>query len=502
MADKSYNPDVLSCLANLSNDEVFTPPELVNEILNLLPPKLWSDKNTKFLDPAVKTGVFLREITKRLIKGLEKEIPSLDKRIDHIMKKQVFGVAISELTSLLSRRSLYCSKIANSKYSISGAFKDNSGNIIYNSVKHVWKNEQCIYCGAKKDIFNRDISLETYAYEFIHVSDPEQLFNMKFDVIIGNPPYQLDTGGSGRQAKPIYQKFIATAKKLSPKYITMVIPARWYSGGFGLDGFRDEMLNDKKIKNLVDFKSATDVFPGVDIPGGICYFLWDRDHDGQCEVTSFEDEKKSTLKRSLNEFKIFIRNSKAIPIIRKVLDQNKNKLFLNEFVSSIKPFGLPTNYAPLKSGLPCRFIQKIGLKFAKEGDVVDSKRMLSKWKVLIPEAPIAGQTDLSKPIKFYHDKNTLISKPGECCTESWIVAGNFDTKYEAENFKSYLFTKTVRFLILQTVISQDVNRKNFAFVPHLKKYDQVYSDKILKKMWNINEEEWTYIDSKIIETGK
>ncbi len=502
MINKNYNPDVLSCLANLSNDEVFTPPELVNEILDLLPQNIWSNKDLTFLDPAVKTGVFLREITKRLIIGLEKDIPRLDKRVDHILKNQVFGVAVSELTSLLSRRSVYCSKKANSKYSISNGFKNFKGNIIYNSLQHSWKNEQCIYCGAKKDIFKRDKSLESYAYDFIHFSDPKKLFNMKFDVIIGNPPYQLDTGGSGRQAKPIYQKFIATAKKLSPKYLAMVIPARWYSGGFGLDGFRDEMLNDKRLKHLVDFKSATDVFPGVDIPGGVCYFLWDKDHNGQCEVTSFEDEKKSSLKRSLNEFKIFIRSSKSIPIIRKVLDHNKNKSFLSDFVSSIKPFGLPTNYKPLKSGLPCRFIQKIGLKFAKEGDVIDAKRILNKWKVLIPKAPIAGQTDLSKPIRFYHDKNTIISKPGECCTESWIVAGNFNSKKEAEGFKSYLFTKIVRFLILQTVISQDVNRKNFAFVPHQENYDQVFSDKILRKNWKINEEEWRHIDSKILETGK
>ncbi len=501
MLEKSYNPDVLSCLANLSNDEVFTPPELVNEILDLLPKEIWTNKKIKFLDPAVKTGVFLREITKRLINGLEKEIPKLDKRINHILKNQVFGISVSELTSLLSRRSLYCSKKANSKYSISDEFKDNKGNIFYNSINHTWKNDQCVYCGAKKDIFNRDRTLESYAYEFIHTKEPEKLFNMKFDVIIGNPPYQLDTGGSGRQAKPIYQKFISTAKKLNPKYLIMVIPARWYSGGFGLDGFRDEMLNDKRIKNLADFKSATDVFPGVDIPGGICYFLWDRDHNGQCEVTSFEEDKKTSLKRSLNEFKIFIRNSKSIPIIRKILNHNKNKPFLNDFVSSIKPFGLPTNYKPLKSGIPCRFIQKIGLKYAKEGDVVDAKRILNKWKILIPKAPIAGQTDLSKPIRFYHEKNTLLSKPGECCTESWIVAGSFDSKYEAEYYKSYLFTKTVRFLILQTVISQDVNRKNFAFVPHLKNYDKKYTDEYLRKLWGISEAEWNYIDSKILETG-
>ena len=502
MINQTYNPDVLSCLANLSNDEVFTPPDLVNEILNLLPKEVWENKNITFLDPAAKTGVFLREITKKLILGLEKQIPDLNKRINHILTNQVFGIAISELTSLLSRRSLYCSKKANGKYSIVDKFDDNQGNIIYNSIDHKWSNDQCIYCGAKKEIFKRDRSYESYAYEFIHKDNPLDLFNMKFDVIIGNPPYHLTTGGSGRQAKPIYQKFISTAKKLSPKYLIMIIPARWYSGGFGLDSFRDEMLNDKRIKHLVDYKSATDVFPGVDIPGGVCYFLWDRDHNDECQITSFEDDKKTTSKRPLNEFKIFIRNSQSIPVLRKIIKHNNNKKFLNEFVSSIKPFGLPTNYKPLKSGIPCRFIQKIGLGYARGGDIFDSKGILHKWKVLIPKAPIAGQTDLSKPVKFYHDKNTLISKPGECCTESWIVAGYFNSELEAENYKSYLFTKIVRFLILQTVISQDVNRKNFSFVPHLEKYDRKYTDKYLAKKWNIDEKEWGYIDSRIAETGK
>ena len=201
---------------------------------------------------------------------------------------------------------------------------------------------------------------------------------MRFDVIIGNPPYQLDTGGSGRQAKPIYHKFISQAKKLSPRYLVMVIPSRWFSGGFGLDDFRKEMLNDKRIKVLVDFENASDVFPGVDIAGGICYFLWEKDYAGDCTVISTYKGSKVSLKRPLNEFKIFIRQSQSLPIIRKVIESNKkSNKYLDNVIHSIKPFGLPTNYLPVSKGIPCRFIQKIGLKFANPKDVSDPRGILN-----------------------------------------------------------------------------------------------------------------------------
>lgn len=268
MTTPSYNPDVLTCLANLSNDEVFTPPALVNRILDQLPPTLWRDPKATFLDPVSKSGVFLREITKRLLAGLEDAVPDQQARINHILTKQVFGLAITELTGLLSRRSVYCSKLANGKYSICQAFADEQGNIRFARTAHTWQQDKCTYCGASREVYDRDESLETYAYQFIHTSTPEKLFNMRFDVIVGNPPYQLSDAGHGRSASPIYQKFIQQAKKLNPRFLTMVVPSRWFSGGKGLDEFRAEMLGDRRIRKIVDFENSSEVFPGVDIAGG------------------------------------------------------------------------------------------------------------------------------------------------------------------------------------------------------------------------------------------
>ena len=498
----SYNPDVLSCLANLSNDEVFTPPNLANDILDLLPQELWSNPNAKFLDPVSKSGVFLREMAKRLMKGLETQIPDKQERINHIFSQQLYGIAITELTSLLSRRSVYCSKIANGKYSICETFATEQGNILYERLQHTWHNGKCTYCGASQEVYDREDVLETYAYHFIHTDQPEKIFNMKFDVIVGNPPYQLSDGGNSRSAGPIYHKFVQQAKKLNPKYLTMILPARWYAGGKGLDDFRAEMLADKRIRKIVDFENSNDVFPGVDVAGGICYFLWDRDNKGLCELVNLIDGKQVKSERELNEFPILIRHSQAIPIIRKVLAKGENdEKKLSDIVSSRKPFGLPTNYVPQNSGIPCWFIQRIGLKFANINDVTDDNKLLDKWKFLAPKAPIAGQTDFSKPVGFYYDGNTRIAKPGECCTESFIVLGAFSTEEEVLAYKSYIFTKVVRFLLLQTVISQDVTKNNFQFIPDLGKYEGIYTDKILVKRWEITDEEWNFIDSKIRNIG-
>ena len=278
-------------------------------------------------------------------------------------------------------------------------------------------------------------------------------------------------------AKPIYQHFIEMAKKLCPRYITMIIPSRWFSGGKGLDSFRDEMLNDSRIRVLCDYENFKDVFPGVDLAGGACYFLWDRDNKGICKVRNYIGKEFSESYRYLNQFDTFIRSNISIEIVEKIT--SKYEKFLNERVSIRLPFGIPTTYQPLSSGVPCYFTQKIGLKYVDKNDVKDVLNVIEKWKFIVQKAPIAGQTDFSKPVGFYYDGNTRIAKPGEICSESWLIAGAFDSEQETLCFKSYILTKTVRFLLLQTVVSQNITRKNFCFIPELKNYTQIYSDAYL-----------------------
>ncbi len=342
MLASNYNPDVLTCIANLSSDEVFTPPQLVNRILDMLPADLWSDKKVKFLDPGCKSGVFLREIVKRLDKGLEKQIPNRQKRLNHIFKKQLFGLAITELTALLSRRSVYCSKMANGKYSVCEAFDKPQGNIRFGRVEHTWEKGRCVFCGASKDAYDRGKELESHAYQFIHTEALDEVFNMKFDVIVGNPPYQLGSDGGTRDI-PIYNKFVDQAKKMNPRFLSMIIPSRWMASGLGLSEFRRAMLQDRRIRKLVDYPAASELFPGVEVKGGVCYFLWERDSEGDCAVTTVRgDDVVGPVDRNLGEYDVFVRDSRALDVLRKV--QSKEESPITEILSVDKEFGWTSNF--------------------------------------------------------------------------------------------------------------------------------------------------------------
>ena len=496
MANREYNPDVLNCIANLSNDEVFTPPTLANQVLDLLPQDLFCNPNTTFLDPFSKSGVFLREIVKRLDRGLAQQIPNRQKRIDHIMHKQVFGIALTELTSLLSRRTLYCSKRANSQHSVS-YFDNEQGNLLYQPLKHTWVNGKCKYCGASKDVYDRGDQSEQYAYQFIHTDKPEKIFNMKFDVIIGNPPYQLSDGGQAASAKPLYHLFVQQAMKLNPRYLSMIIPSRWYAGGKGLDDFRKTMLGTTQLRKLVDYANSADCFPGVNIAGGICYFLWDKSYNGDCEITNMVgDTNVSTISRSLQEFPVFVRNNVAVSILRHIKRMKERPLSLE--VKSRNSFGVCSYERGLDKPIAADdvvLLSSAGKGFYPKSKIIDRDNILNQFKVIITYAMSGGNKPSSDGM-YQVISSLQILAPNEVCSETYLVLGMYDNRFSAENMLSYVKTKLFRFLMLQTLSSIHITKDSFAFVP-IQDFSKPWTDEELYKKYGLNENEIAFIESMI-----
>ena len=499
MFNVNYNPDVLTCLANLSNDEVFTPPDVANKMLDQLPQELWNDKNITFLDPCTKSGIFLREITKRLLVGLEKEIPNLQDRLDHILTKQVYGIGITELTALLARRSLYCSKNANKEFSITNVFDNNDGNVLYKNIGHKWKNLKCEFCGATKDLYNRKDYLEQYAYDFIHTENPKELFNMKFDVIIGNPPYQLSDSGAGASAKPLYHKFIRNAIKMNPRYLSMIIPSRWFSGGKGLDDFRKEMINDTKMKDLVIHFNAKDCFPGIPLEGGVCYFLWDANYNGECSVKNINDnelisESKRFLKYQNND--TIIQYNEAISILDKV--KNKNLKSFSTLVSSRKPFGFDTTFKNFSNKndfdsikIYCRG-EKVN--YVNKNLINKNLENVEKYKVFISRGYGYGTKGFPHQVL----NTPILGDRSSCCTETYLMIGPFESKNEAENVISFIRTKLFRFLVMLKKPTQDGTSKVYNFVPILN-FNKKWNNKSVYDFFKLDKNEIDIIEKMITE---
>ncbi len=538
---RGHNPDVLTCIANLSNDEVFTPPGFANQMLDTLAAAwadandgadIWANPDVTFLDPFAKSGVFLREIVRRLTDGLILAIPDLAERVDHILTHQVFGIGITQLTALLARRSVYCSKFANGSHSIARSFTTKDGNIWFERTEHTWAggkrefradpltseeivvytNRKCVYCGANERDYERGGELESHAYALIHTEDVHGLVsrafgeNMRFDVVIGNPPYQLGQSGGesvGSFAMPIYQKFVDAAKGLDPRFVTMVIPSRWFAGGRGLDEFRQEMLTDRRLRVLVDHPDSREVFDGVDIAGGISYFLWDASWNGTCEVTTVKSgEKHPSMHRYLDEYDILVRYNEAVSILHRVLLPSDSEPFdsLASRVAPIQPFSIRTNFRGAETSVgmeePVRLYQNGGSGWIEREAVPRNVDWVDQWKVFLSgtASEHGGQTDKSGTRRVF--SRIIVAGPGTACTETYLVANRFDTEQEAANFADYLRTRFVRFLVSLRTNTQHLYSERFAFVPNLP-MDRSWTDRDLYERYGLQEEEIAYIESNI-----
>ncbi|GAA3721579.1 Eco57I restriction-modification methylase domain-containing protein [Terrabacter ginsenosidimutans] len=532
-AMRTRNPDVLSCIANLSNDEVFTPPEIANQMLETLADgwaaansgaNIWADPTVTFLDPFTKSGVFLREITKRLVDGLAKEIPDLEARVDHILTKQVFGIAITEICSYLARRSLYCSKDATGEHSIAKSFHDPDGNIWFQRTEHTWvggtewvytadkggnqvkryTNGRCSYCGSPQSTLDRGADAETHAYAFTHTSDITtriaEFFGdeMKFDVIVGNPPYQLQSNGGTRDV-PIYQHFVEQAKKLEPRLLVMVIPSRWMAGGLGLNEFRKTMLADRRIRQLVDFPNAAEAFPSVGINGGVCYFAWDSTYDGDCNVTMIRNgEVIGPTLRSLGEFDVLVRDARALQILRKVMKFSEPSV--NTILARDKEFGWTSNFDGFhhqeKPGdVPLYYIRSVrrGHGYIARSEVTKSAHLIDTWKVLVP-AVGSGREREKSGVDMVLGPSMIAPSPS-VCTQSFLFF-YLDSEDEAKSLRSYYSTRFFRFLVSLRKITQHATHSTYSWVP-IQSWDRIWTDKDLYDRYGLDDAEIALIESTI-----
>ena len=578
--NNKYVPDVLDCLANLSSDEVFTPPHVVNQMLDMLPQEVFMSKETTFLDPCSKTGVFLREITKRLLSyqvpdylELSNEIELLTKEaiqnavrngkldlndedyeekaravgdaaiknspkalrynaferelqdaLDHILTKQVFGIAITELTANLSRRSLYCSKNAAGKYSVSADAFGNveEGNIRFVPMKHTWKNGNCIFCGASVSNLDRPDDYESHAYEFIHRDNLEDIFmGFQFTVVCGNPPYQLNLGnegGNSAKAQAIYHQFINQAIRLNPRYLIMITPSRWMTRTQAgvTDSWVDKMLAGNHFIEIQDFENASECFPGVEIKGGVNYFSYSENYNGPCKYVYHDTKTGEAIETSmyLDSYGagVVVRDPKAKAIVDTIVNCD-GRYYLNDdtnFSGLVSPADYFTKKPVLTSNwdgfvlnqdvvhpIKCylnKAIHKVGFGYVSKNDIPKNHDSIGLNKVYLPAAGGSGNDMQVLGYPFY-------GEPDSICSQTYRVIGydpvkhNF-TKEECENIISYIKTKFFRYLVSIKKKTQNGPRGVYQFVP-LQDFSKPWTDEELYAKYNLTQEEIDFIESMI-----
>jgi site-specific DNA-methyltransferase (adenine-specific) len=498
-------PDILDVIAALSSDAIPTPPKLARALLDTLPDEVWSNPDYRWLDPATKSGSILREVARRLMDGLADWEPDPAKRAEHILRNMLYGCGITLVHAEMTRRSVYVSRDATSDVAreLTGVeFESPEGNLPFVPAEHDFPTNKegkasgpCRICGAPVALERGD-SRENYAYAFVHGEYPTQeLSEMRFDVIVGNPPYQ--TGDGRTSESPLYQLFIDKAVSLDPKYLAMIVPSRWFSGGKGLDEFRERMINDRRLRVIVDNPKLFDCFPGVEIKGGVNYFLWDRDHDGDCEfATRIDGEIVSTKVRDLRTGDgVLIRDNNASQIVNKCRPTSGTDSPA-AFFSSQFPFGqsITTNFAGARpekftGSIPLIFASHVG--FVSRDQIEKNADWIGKWKVLLPMAGDGHGREVS-----YVLGEPIALAPGSACTQTYLVAGVFETREETENYAHYLATKFVRFLVLQRKSTQHVRPDKFRFVPMLD-MNKRWTDEELYKHFKLTKDEIAYIESSI-----
>lgn len=511
--------DILNCLANLSSDEVFTSPELANRMLDMLPQDIFSDPNAKFLDPCSKSGVFLREIAKRLLVGLEAQIPDLQQRIDHIMGKQLFGIALTQLTAEMSRRTLYCAKKADGDYSVATCFKDGQGNLRYKRCEHIWVNGKCSQCGANRAQYDRVETIENYAYPFIHKNLNEIFKNMQFDVIIGNPPYQMScssdlTTNNGAFASAIYPKFIDQAIKLNPKYIVMITPSRWMTkAGQGIsEEWVNRMLNENHFVEIHDYLDSTDCFAGVEIKGGVSYFLYQQSFQGVCNYVLHQNETVVRRTDYLNSLGagVVIRDTMALQIIQHIMDVEGKYFESSSFYNIVSPKHyfdrgevLGSNWHGYQISKDDQHsiklyvnkrLERCGFGWVKITDIPKGLSSLPLHKVFIPKSGGSGTDSIVIGKPFYGEPNSV-------CSYTYLCIGydsekhNF-TKEECFNIISYIKTRLFRYLVSAKKKTQDASRDVYQFVP-LQDFSHPWTDEMLYEKYGLTEDEINFIESMI-----